>query len=70
MWIALSIALALISGVLGFALFKRGRETRQLSKHIEADIKDRVDGWVAQAIQRRKEMSDEELMEELMSGPE
>ena len=70
MWVALSIALALISGALGFALFKRGRETRQLSRDIEADIKDRVGGWVAQEVQRRKEMSDEELMEELMAGPE
>lgn len=68
MWIALTIGFALVSAVLASVLFQRGRRTRKVAKEIEADIGERMEGWVAQEIQRRQDMTAEELMDELMGG--
>ena len=65
MWVLPVIgALVLGFAVIGSIIFRK-RDTKRLTKEIEAEIDDRVDGWVAQERQRRRDLTDNELYREI-----
>jgi len=64
MWAIIAICLAAVVGGLGVLLFKKVRQDKAIEQTIQDSVDQKVSGWIARELQRRKTEDDASALDD------
>ncbi len=67
MWPLLGIIAAVVAGVFGALLFRRGREERLIEERVEESVDLRSKEWIETTLEETKKADDEEALADFES---